>query len=246
MAPKPSISVIIPAINEERTIRGVVETVRTWGKGSEVIAVIDEATTDGTESAVRSCGDGIKILKNARDKGKGEAMAAGIAQARGDILLFVDADLVSLTPSDLDLLVAPLIKGTYSMAIGVLRYWQAGGYEPFNDISGTRSVRRDRISGHIEKMHNKGYGIEVFFNNLIGPKEITHVRLPHVFVLTKFEKQTATDAIITYIIEARDLLTEAINVTSSVSPRTRKMLRGVKSYLKTALEYFSVNGRHKE
>lgn len=237
--PSKSISVIIPAINEVRTIRGVIETVRSWARAGEIIVVIDEATSDGTLDVIKPFGKQVTVITNAKGKGKGDALATGVSIAKGDILLFVDADLLSLIPDDLTQLVKPLVQGTHRMAIGVLRYWKAGGHEPFNEISGTRSLYRSDLSGLVDSMRTKGYGIEVFFNGLFRKSEITFVRLPHVDMMTKFDKQSASDALVTYIIEARDLITEAINLTSTVTPKTKRILRGIQNYLKSALEYFS-------
>ncbi len=236
----PAISVIIPALNEVRTICSVIEIARTWDKTSEIIVVNDEATTDDTLKALRRYSRLITILINKKNKGKGDALATGIAKATGDILLFVDADLMSLTHFDLEKLVHPLLTGKADMATGILKYWKAGSFEPFSEISGTRALFRSIVSPHIKSIKSSGYGVELLFNELHKKKKIAYVRLPHVYVVNKFEKQNIPDALLVYIKEARELVTEMLRQQrDAISPQAVRVFRGVQNYLKKSLEYIT-------
>lgn len=236
----PSISVIIPALNEARTICTVVEIARMWDKTTEVIVVNDEATTDATLVSLKRYKGLITVLINKKNKGKGDALAAGIAKATGDILLFIDADLMSLTHFDLDKLVHPLLTGKAHMATAILKYWRAGSFEPFSEISGTRALFRNMVSPHLHSIKTSGYGVELLFNELHKRKKIVYVRLPHVYVVNKFEKQNIPDALLVYIKEAKELVTEMLRQQrDAISPQAVRVFRGVQNYLKKSLEYIT-------
>lgn len=233
-------SVIVPIFNEGRTIASVIEIIRTWGGAREIIVVDDEATRDDTQKILERFGDGITVLKNRRGRGKGDAVATGIKRAAGELLLLIDGDITSLTHNDLEMLVEPVVCGRADMAIGVLRYWRAGGYEPFSDISGTRVLRKTNVASHLSDIQKSGYGVEILFNDLHKDKRIEYVRLPYVFVLNKFEKQVLPDAIGTYLREARELIAETIRRTGDLPPQMKPVLRGVQDYLKRALDYLQL------
>ncbi len=84
------ISVIIPALNEEKTIIGCIESVLKEGVPCEII-VADGGSTDRTlELALSQTG----VIVTDSPKGRGIQMNSGSAVAAGDILLFLHADTV--------------------------------------------------------------------------------------------------------------------------------------------------------
>ena len=123
----PSISIIIPAYNEERTISSIVEVTRAWDKASEVIAVND-GSTDQTRQALRQFKTGVRVISYAKNHGKGYAMARGIAAATSDLLMFLDGDITGLSHNDLDAMAAPITDGKADMVIGISRFWGIGSF----------------------------------------------------------------------------------------------------------------------
>ena len=97
MTPRPRISVVIPAYNEERGIAATVERVRGWleanGDPYEVI-VVDNASTDATLERLAPLLDEprVRALRNERNRGKGYSMRRGMLAARGELRLHCDAD----------------------------------------------------------------------------------------------------------------------------------------------------------
>lgn len=117
------VSVVIPALNEEATVAGVVKAARA-SCASEVI-VMDSDSTDAT--AAVACEAGATVL-NWRDiapkipvrPGKGEALWRGVRAATGDVVVFLDADVTTVEPGWVDALAGEfadkrvqLVKATY-------------------------------------------------------------------------------------------------------------------------------------
>ena len=111
------LSVIIPCYNEERTIRQVVERVRAVPLSLEII-VVDDGSTDGTRGVLAELEDGgVRVLHQPENRGKGAALAAGFAAARGDVLVVQDADL-EYDPADLPGLLEPIRRGAADVVYG--------------------------------------------------------------------------------------------------------------------------------
>lgn len=112
-----TLSVVIPAYNEEATIARVIEHVRaadTAGLGLEVI-VVDDGSRDRTPAILKSLG--VKALFHETNRGKGAALKTGFAAASGDILLIQDADL-EYNPADYPGLLKPLLEDRADVVMG--------------------------------------------------------------------------------------------------------------------------------
>lgn len=94
-------SFILPAYNESERLTGslpkVLEYVRQQRLEAEVI-VVNDGSTDDTAAIVRqftASNPNIRLLENPGNRGKGYSVRHGMLHARGDVLLFTDADLSS-------------------------------------------------------------------------------------------------------------------------------------------------------
>jgi glycosyltransferase involved in cell wall biosynthesis len=108
------VSVILAAYNEAETIGDVVRGVRRTTPNLSEILVIDDGSADRTAVVAREAG--ARVIRHARNRGKGEALRTGCRAASGDVLLFLDADGQD-DVNEIPLLLAALEPGV-AMAIG--------------------------------------------------------------------------------------------------------------------------------
>jgi glucosyl-3-phosphoglycerate synthase len=113
-----TVSVVIPARDEEPTVAGVVSILKQGlmdriGLVDEIL-VVDAGSHDRTAEAARAAG--ARVVRQAdvlphlgTAPGKGEAMWKGLAAARGDLLVYVDADLTDARPHFVTGLLGPLL-----------------------------------------------------------------------------------------------------------------------------------------
>jgi glycosyltransferase involved in cell wall biosynthesis len=115
---KPLISVIIPVFNEELTIGTVIERVKVVlqniGFEYEII-VVDDFSTD--RSLALSNRQGVKVYSLKKHMGKGYALRAGFAKAKGDIITTIDSD-GSHRPEELPSLLTPILQEKADLVIG--------------------------------------------------------------------------------------------------------------------------------
>ncbi|OFK68765.1 glucosyl-3-phosphoglycerate synthase [Corynebacterium sp. HMSC076G08] len=107
----PSISVVIPALDEERTVAHVVRACLA-DEPLEVI-VIDADSTDETAARAAAAGARVcnwrEVLDEEPRPGKGESLWRGVAAARGEVVVFIDADLESAAPGMVTALTEPFV-----------------------------------------------------------------------------------------------------------------------------------------
>jgi glycosyltransferase involved in cell wall biosynthesis len=110
-----AVSVIIPALNEEEPIAGVIRGVAATKIPAEIV-VVDNGSTD--ETAKRAHVAGARVIAEPR-RGYGRACTAGVAALRPEceIVVFLDGD-GSDCPEFMDQLVDPIIVGTHDFVIG--------------------------------------------------------------------------------------------------------------------------------
>jgi dolichyl-phosphate beta-glucosyltransferase len=115
------LSIIIPSFNEELRLPGSLELIAAYinasGRSTEVL-VVDDGSTDRTVEVAGAFSDRIpslRILKNGENYGKGYSVNYGMTEARGEHVLFTDADL-SAPIEEADKLLSALDE--YDVAIG--------------------------------------------------------------------------------------------------------------------------------
>ncbi|MEV6342416.1 glycosyltransferase family 2 protein [Actinoplanes sp. NPDC051851] len=103
--PEPTVSVVVPALNEARNLPHVFERLP---RVDEVV-LVDGGSTDDTVAVARRLRPDIRVVVQNR-RGKGNALACGFAECTGDIIVMIDAD-GSTDPGEIESFVATLRAG---------------------------------------------------------------------------------------------------------------------------------------
>lgn len=112
-----TVSVVLPALNEEDTIESVIDSITpALGGLVDELIVLDSGSTDDTE--IRSIAAGARVVSREQavpevepHPGKGEALWRSLAATSGDIVVFIDSDLIDPDPMFVPNLVGPLLCG---------------------------------------------------------------------------------------------------------------------------------------
>ena len=198
------VSVVIPALNEEATVAGVVTAARA-SCASEVI-VVDSDSTDNTAAVARDAGATVLNWKDIAPDipvrpGKGEALWRGVRAATGDVVVFLDADVTTVESEWVDKLAGEfaskhvqLVKATYRRTLdgvdhGGGRVTELTAKPLLNllfpeipaleqPLAGEYAIRRDAA---LSLPFVAGYGVEVGLlidiATAYGPNAITQVNL---------------------------------------------------------------------
>ena len=116
----PSISVVIPALNEAENLPHVLPYLPDW---VDEVLLIDGGSTDNTTEIANQLWPGIKVLKQT-GRGKGNALKEGFSAATVDIIVMMDAD-GSTNPLEIPAFVALLTAG--ADYVKGSRFMQGGG-----------------------------------------------------------------------------------------------------------------------
>lgn len=126
-----SISIIIPAYNEEKRLPAALQAIREYlGRTAwefAEIVVVDDGSRDRTGEIARAAG--ARVVGNPGNRGKGYSVRHGVMEGRGDWLLVTDADL-SAPIADLD------------------RLWDAAAREGAQVAIGSRALDRSLVGVH--------------------------------------------------------------------------------------------------
>jgi len=116
---KSSLSAVVPAFNEAKTISTVVEKLLSVPYLLEII-VVDDCSTDSTAEIVQSLAENsdlIRVIRHDRNRGKTAALKSGFEVSRGDIVVVQDADL-EYDSSEIANVIQPIVDGIADVVYG--------------------------------------------------------------------------------------------------------------------------------
>ncbi len=174
------LSIIIPVYNEELTVGNVIDRVEAAIKQTGLqyeIIVVDDCSYDKSLSEAKR--HNVRVLTLKQHLGKGYALRAGFAKARGDIIVTIDSD-GSHRPEELPEVLAPILQNKADLVIGsrymnhkkvAARKLNAFGVQIFNFVielltgttitdsqSGFRAMKREVLKK--QKLKSGTYEIE--------------------------------------------------------------------------------------
>ncbi len=118
---RPVVSIVIPTFNEERRIMPTIGAIASHMCDTNLaweLIVADDGSTDRTRVLVESAElTNLRFVAAPRNMGKGAAVKRGMLAARGDYLLFADADC-STPIQEFDRLLSEVVTGKADVAIG--------------------------------------------------------------------------------------------------------------------------------
>lgn len=160
---RPRVTAIVPAYNEEDTLADVLLALRDTPLVDEVLVVSDGSTDHTVDIARRA---GVRAIHLKENRGKGTALATGVAHTDSPVLIFVDADIQRLSEEMLDGLITPVVEGRLDMNIGIRHrgaLLNAVHRHTGPLLSGIRCLRRE-IFAAAPDAYLQGYRIETTLN----------------------------------------------------------------------------------
>jgi len=223
------VSAILPVFNEKERVGKIVKVLEEADFIDEAIFV-DDGSRDGSFEFLKKFeNQKIKVFGLKRNHGKGFALSFGIKRAKGDILIFIDSDLIGLRKEHLRNLVLPLLKEKKKCAIGVPLEKDRKIFRPWEFwLSGERAYFKKDLLPHLEKISKLRYGIELYLDSIFKPEEIKVVRLISLVSPSKFDKKEFFEAWKDYFKEVKEIFEDLAKI--KINYQFAKNL--IKSYIK--------------
>mgnify|MGYP001502956578 CR=1 FL=1 len=168
-----SVSIIIPAYNEAERIGTTLRSLVQSGSWFDELIVVDDGSGDGTSSIAKQWTD--QVVRLEENRGKGYALTLGSSIAKGDLLLFLDADLEK-TAALAKRLLPPIAENRVEMTVAILPPTRKSGFGLVKrlarwgiyrktgvllqaPLSGQRAIRKDVFQA--SSPAEQGFGFEV-------------------------------------------------------------------------------------
>jgi len=172
-ASSPTVSVVIPTLNEERNLPHVFAKLP---EGIDEVILVDGGSVDRTVEVARELRPDVVVVHQTRT-GKGNALACGFAACTGDIIVMIDAD-GSTDPAEIPLFVAQLTDGADFVKGS---RFSKGGHS--HDITRLRKLGNDGLNLVVNVLFGTRftdlcYGYNAFWRRVVPTLDLPDTKLP--------------------------------------------------------------------
>ncbi len=231
-----TISVIVPVFNEAKTVAKVAQALIKSNSAIELIFVND-GSTDKSKEILEGFNNQIKLINLKRNHGKGFALAVGVKNAAGEIVIFLDADLLNLKPEHVDRLAFPLLINQADVVLAKISS-TTGLFDPFPPFSGQRAYWRKDLLPHLKQIAKTRYGVEVYLNKAFKKKRTKTIKLKDISYLLKHQKMDLSLLPSIYLKQALEISKTVAQVNGMSLEKVKsifndKKIKSIKDLLKT-------------
>lgn len=186
-----SVSVIIPVLNEAETVGSVVEFAKRCPYVDEVI-VVDDGSIDDTAEIATAAG---AFVFTSKMLGKGGSMEDGMLEAKNEVIVYLDGDLVGLAPDVIERMVEPIladkadfVKARFTRSAGRVTTLTARPllktYFPevahfVQPLSGVMAARKSLLQG-MRFENDYGVDIGLFIDAAMRKARLAEVDIGHI------------------------------------------------------------------
>ena len=182
-----NLSIVIPLLNEQESLPELhdwIVKVMTRHNFSYEILFIDDGSTDASWKTIQSLSisnPNVKGIRFLRNYGKSQALHAGFAQAKGDVIITMDADLQD-SPDEIPELYNLIIKENYDLVSG----WKKKRYDSvvFKNIPSKLFNWAARKTSGV-KLHDFNCGLKAYKNTVVKNIEVSGEMHRYIPVLAK-------------------------------------------------------------
>lgn len=216
------ISVVVPVYNEEKTVAEVLDILTGSQKLDEIICVND-GSTDGSFDKISRFKGKIKIITFKKNRGKGAALAKGVEKSRGEVVVFLDSDLINLRATTVCLLAETLINKKLDVVLGSIQNINKDYNLEFDTLTGQRAYWRQDLLPHLVQIKPVRLGVETYLNHAFKDKTTQSLAMACDH-LNKYEKMPLAQAALAYVQEGVDIVREKIKIKGILTESINKQL----------------------
>ena len=181
-----NISVVVPLYNEEESLRELVawiDRVAMASKLSYEVIMIDDGSSDGSWAEVEQLKEkypAVKGIRFARNYGKSAALYCGFAEAEGEVVITMDADLQD-SPDEIPELYRMIMEEGYDLVSG----WKKKRYDPANKRLPSKFFNwTARVVSGI-KLHDFNCGLKAYRRRVVKSIEVYGEMHRYIPILAK-------------------------------------------------------------
>ncbi len=187
------VSAIIPTYNDSKKIVEIVDNLKQVTDVSEIIIVDDGSKPEHKE--IFNSLSGVKLITHVVNQGKSQAMKTGFLASKGELIMYVDADLSNMSSEYIQALIDPVKNCEFEISISLRgdkfdKVVNELNLHFLKGTSGDRVIMRKLLEKHVDIFNVQGYLIEVEMNKVFFDKyKVVFVYLPNLSNELKVKKK---------------------------------------------------------